>query len=458
MRIYYAQFVLSRASVLALVLIAWGCENFVEVDPPRNELVRSSVFDSNSTASAALTDIYYQLNRTGFASGSVSSISYLTTLLSDEQVVGTAPLVFSEFAANEIRPDNSNVAELWNGMYKAIYQANAIIEGVQNSTQITEEVAVQIVGEAKFLRAFSHFYLLNLFGGVPIVTGTDYQLNTNISRSSESEVYEHILKDLLECEAVLTDDYNFAGGARVRVNRNVVRAFLSRVYLYQGNWEKAEQFATTVIDNSAYSLVALSEIVSQNNEEAIWQLYNNFYPNDLLAFYLFSAPPRLSSLRESFVELFEGDDQRRQIWIGSVSSDAVTFFFPMKYHSLESAAQYSTVFRLAEQYLIRAEAKAQLNNVDGALADVNVIRERAGLTSIASSGEVEIMKVIEQERRSELFSEWGHRWFDLKRTGRATAVLSSLKPQWSETDLLLPIPEIQIKNDPSMKGSQNPGY
>jgi starch-binding outer membrane protein, SusD/RagB family len=122
-------------------------------------------------------------------------------------------------------------------------------------------------------------------------------------------------------------------------------------------------------------------------------------------------------------------------------------------------AEYSTLLRLAEQYLIRSEARAQQNNIAGAQQDINVIRARAGLTATTANDKASLLMAIEQERKVELFTEHGHRWLDLKRTGRAEVILAPIKgSNWQPTDVLYPIPQYQILNDPAMNNAQNPGY
>ncbi|HEU4473178.1 MAG TPA: RagB/SusD family nutrient uptake outer membrane protein, partial [Flavisolibacter sp.] len=121
-------------------------------------------------------------------------------------------------------------------------------------------------------------------------------------------------------------------------------------------------------------------------------------------------------------------------------------------------AEYLIVFRLAEQYLIRAEARMHKGDIQGSISDLNIIRSRAGLPSLpVTLTPVQLATAIEQERRVELFCEWGHRWQDLKRTGRAGAVLSTAKaPNWQSTDELYPIPAVEMQNNPFL--TQNPGY
>jgi hypothetical protein len=118
--------------------------------------------------------------------------------------------------------------------------------------------------------------------------------------------------------------------------------------------------------------------------------------------------------------------------------------------------EYNMVLRLAEQYLIRAEARGMQNDLTGAMDDVNIIRARAGLSSIDGTGfaQQDVLDAIDQERRAELFVEWGHRWFDLKRTGKIDAVLGPVKPDWQSKDALFPIAQTEIIANPNL--IQNP--
>ena len=108
-------------------------------------------------------------------------------------------------------------------------------------------------------------------------------------------------------------------------------------------------------------------------------------------------------------------------------------------------------------YLIRAEVRAHLNNLLGANTDLNTIRNRAGLPDTNTNNPEVLLNDILKERRVELFTEVGHRFFDLKRTGKTGEKLSALKPNWSDSDLLLPIPEKELLLNNSLQ-PQNPGY
>ncbi len=119
-------------------------------------------------------------------------------------------------------------------------------------------------------------------------------------------------------------------------------------------------------------------------------------------------------------------------------------------------AEYFTILRLAEQYLVRAEARAQQNNVPGSRADLLVVRQRAGLGATPANDKDALLLAVERERRIELNSEMGHRWFDLKRTGRINAVLSAVKTNWKAESALYPVPADQRSRNGNL--TQNPGY
>ncbi len=175
-------------------------------------------------------------------------------------------------------------------------------------------------------------------------------------------------------------------------------------------------------------------------------------------------------MNPDFIASFDVDDLRLLNWIDSIKVESQIYFFPYKYNDLDGeVTQYSTVFRLAEQYLIRAEARARQNKFDLSIEDLNVIRIRANEDLLDSSDpsfdQTKLLDEIEQERRHEFFAEWGHRWLDLKRwqsknnsaLTRADDVLPNLKGNlWQSTDVLYPIPNVQMQNDPNMANSQNP--
>ncbi|MEZ0129914.1 RagB/SusD family nutrient uptake outer membrane protein, partial [Flavobacterium sp. LBUM151] len=128
-----------------------------------------------------------------------------------------------------------------------------------------------------------------------------------------------------------------------------------------------------------------------------------------------------------------------------------------KNNTTPASVEYSVLLRLAEQYLIRAEARAQQGDFIGAKEDLNKLRERAGLKEITASTKEELLKAVAQERRHELFTEYGHRFFDLKRSGEIDSLLSSEKAGWNPTDILFPLPQTELELNPNLL-PQNEGY
>lgn len=434
--------------LLLFLSFTLGCDDFVEVDPPRTDLTREAIFESDETAQAAMAEIYFQIGNNGFAGGSINSVTLIAALSADDLVNAiTWDNNFQQMQDNSIIPANSLITFLWQDMYACIYKCNAIIEGLDKSHMISAGVKQQLLGEAKFLRAFSHFYLVNLFGDVPLVLTTNYELNQAIGRNSMADVYEQIVIDLIDAKGSLPGSYSFANGERTRASQAAATALLARVYLYLGEWANAEEQATLVIEDDKFTLMTeLNEIFLKNSSEAILQFYPRFgFPGDFSTFIEYGF-----HLSSDFVSAFEAGDRRNLDWNFSGTS--------YKYNSFIRFSQYSTALRLAEQYLIRAEARLEQDNISGAQDDLNVIRMRAGLGNTPFNDGISLLPAIEKERRFELFNEWGHRWLDLKRRMRIDDVLKEKKSDWATTDALYPIPEIQIENSLGMRGAQNPGY
>src|SRR5690606_6547573 len=231
------------------LLLATGCEDFLDIGTPRTELLRSSVFSEVTTANAAVVELYNSM-RQGFVSGYPSGLSITASLSSDELLLFEPYADRIDVSENEIMPDNKHVTELWGNMYHLIYKANAIIEGLSES-DIEQIEKDRLTGEALFVRAFTYFHLVNLWGDVPLVLSTDYQVNNRLTRAPVVQVNEQIVSDLLKAQLLLQEEYD---GERVRANRGAATALLARMYLYLGQWSKAEEEATKVINNELYAL------------------------------------------------------------------------------------------------------------------------------------------------------------------------------------------------------------
>jgi hypothetical protein len=453
--------------LLSIVLLTAfnSCERFLEVDPPKTKIETSLVFKNERTADQAIIAIYATMSNTGaFASGDENSVSTLCGLSADELINYPRKMPEpQEFDENDLTALNANVFNLWTSLYKAIYLSNAALEGLDAAASINSNVKTVLKGEALFDRAFCYFYLVNLFGDVPLIISTDYAINAKAPRVAKDNVYKQIINDLLEAKALLNDDYN--GAERIRPNKATAEGMLARVYLFTGDWGNAELYSTLVIDQTRYELTDLNKVFLANSLETIWQLKPGTQI-DLVSGATHEAsvftPPMILNfnvLQSTLVTSFEPGDQRYVEWVRKYG----TIYHPYKYRQNNvnnPLTEYSTVLRLSEQILIRAEARAQLDNLWGnnsAEADINRIRNRAGLGNTSAGTKDQLLSAIAQERRVELFTEWGHRWLDLKRTNQADLVLDPLKPKWSSIDALYPIPQKERNNNPNLK-PQNPGY
>jgi hypothetical protein len=351
-----------------------------------------------------------------------------------------------------------------------IYDATAVIEGIEASTSaaLIGSVRDQLTGEALALRAFSYFYLVNYFGDLPMVLTSDSKKILALKRSPVSQVYDQIISDLVKARSLLSSDFAFTGNEKIRVNKWFAEALLARVYLYTGRYQDAINSSTAVINQTGLFGLnqELSDVFLKNSREAIFQLkqttddafLKNGTPEGLrLLFVPGQLPAPLFTLSEQLLNSFEANDKRKTVWTASHPPHQT----PAKYKNGEGK-EYYMVMRLAEQYLIRAEAivRGTPGNAGAAVADLNLLRRRADLTELDNNlPAASVLDTIMHERRIEFFAEWGHRWFDLKRTGKAHEVLSAIpiKQPWAgDFQLLYPIPAPEIKNNALLE--QNPEY
>lgn len=468
--INYCQWLL--ISVLPMIT---GCKKFVSIAPPKTQLVTASVFENNATASVAQTGIYNQMFSVSY------NVSEANGLLSDE---------LTNYGTQAI----NNVAEymnqmtaiggfgLWSAAYNYIYQENALLSEIRGNSALSSAVAKQLTGEALFVRAFWNFYLVNCYGDVPLVTTTDYTINQLISRSPRTVVFQQIIDDLQRAENLLNSNFvnaddtsSSAQTERVRPTRWAAAALLARAYLYTGNWAGADSAASAVIGNSAmFNLTGLDTVFLKDSRETIWALQTPTPASQNTedgTGYVLTAAPDVSggkTISPQLQSAFEPGDNRYTHWVGHITVNGSTYYFPFKYKGTQAnfkgtVTEYTMVLRLAEQYLIRAEAEAQLNQLTNASADINTIRTRAGLRGTSAVSREDLLTAILHERQVELFVEWGHRWFDLIRMGAVDSVMgppgnvTQFKlGTWVATDTLYPIPQSDRSIDPNL--SQNSGY
>jgi uncharacterized protein YbjQ (UPF0145 family) len=479
-------FYIKRLLLLVPAFVSLSCTKLVEIPEPKDTVTTSKIFNNDMQAKGAMVSVYSTMinGDSGFI-GFGCGLTTMMTGLSADELKNTGGGTYDQFNRNMLDARDGAVAKLWITAYRAIYGANAVVEGIEASQAPTlhAQVRTELTAEAKFTRAFCYFYLVNLYGDVPLALTTDFNKLVTMARTPKLEVYQQMVKDLQDAVNGLPGDYTAGAGERIRPNKWAAKSLLARVYLYLEDYDKAAVQANDVISQTdLYQLETtdLNRVFLKNSTEAIWQLAQSpdafnrgnstpegytLLPNPIdVGSVSFEISPSLS-------DAFEPGDLRRSIWIGTsfFKSGSVTtaLQFPYKYktgrHNMavgQPPSEYYMVFRLAEQYLIRAEARALLGQTNLAITDLNALRNRAGLQSLSTNlTKEQAIIAVAKERQTELFTEWGHRWFDLKRTGKASAVLSAIpiKQPWAgDYQLLYPIPADEISRDHFL--AQNPNY
>jgi hypothetical protein len=462
------------AILLSTFLLTPSCKKFVEVGAPTTQVGLDEAFSSNAGAVSVISGLYSRSNWQGnaYSPGIFLALSGFAGLSSDElKMASYSSPYYSEMKNNVISTGSPLMSNfLWAMPYNNIAQCNFALDGLTKSTSLTPVLKDQLMGEVLFLRSFLYFYLVNLYGDVPLVLSNDPNVSNTLPRTSSKEIYSKIIEDLKIAQKLMGESYPDAN--RSRANRLCATALLARTYLYTGDFANAEAEASRVISAStAYQLSGLPEAFLSASKETILQFSSQ---TGISAFgSAFIAAPGFAPqyvLEDNLYSSFAPADMRKAVWSGEVSVGTRKYYTINKYRQRSGVGdEYSVVLRLAEQYLIRAEARTELSKLPLAIADLDAIRQRAGLLPLLqvnpSISKSNLLLEVESERKWELFGEFGHRWLDLKRrasintTGqtRADDVLGAAKPQtWKSSAQLYPIPQSELKNNPNL--IQNPGY
>lgn len=467
-----------RKPIVIFVIAAFSisfisCKKLIEIPQPDSTITTEKVFTSGDIAAQAISGLYYSMANGRDPNLTVGGMTIYTGFSSDELVLYNLTNTNAlEFYQNDLSPFNVQLLpRLWRTPFTNIYQANAIIEGLQNSASVSDSVRSELLSEAKFVRAFLNFNLTNLYGDIPYLANTSWRENNLLSRLPVSQVYQNIVADLKDAQNHLVEDFSVGKGERIVPNRWTATALLARVYLYLEDWTDAETQATQVINSPYFSLVSLDDVFKANSSEAIWQLqhdnttFTGTATTEGWTIIPINNQP-LAYISSQLLNAFEPEDNRKNSWVNSRLINGINYHYPFKYKigRVESVfggaySEYNTVFRLAEQYLIRAEARAHQDKLAEAISDLNIIRHRAGLPDYSGSTDNKdsIIAAIMHEDQIEFFAEWGHRWLDLKRWGKIDEVIAPIKGgNWKITDKLYPIPLSELLTAPNVV--QNQGY
>ncbi|MBW8685711.1 RagB/SusD family nutrient uptake outer membrane protein [Chitinophaga rhizophila] len=437
--------------ILPIVYLLTSCSDFLDV-APKDAVSDETTINDKASAQTAVRGIYRQLGDDDYYGALFQTIGYL----SGDNIQWTgSQSVIQQFISHAVKGDNANVATVWSGIYATINRANQVIDKLPavNDATLSADEKNALLGEAYFIRALAYFDLARTWGGVQLVVkaATNISDTKGLQRSTLEQTYAQVLKDLQTAEPLLPETTN-----RYRATRKTVWALLARFYLYQGNWTQAEASASRLITDSRYRLIKPYSAFFANNvvatEESILEIA--YSANNTNAHRGYWQPPANNGTRQwapndAFIALINNP------LIGGNRSSAVAItnqgLWYGNFYYRSPATDPAYILRIAEQYLIRAEARAHQGNLEGALQDLDAVRDRAGLTGSTAVSANEILLAIEHERRLEFAFE-PHRWYDLVRTKRAAAVLGLT----DEKRYVMPIPAIELSADDALE--PNPGY
>ncbi len=460
-----------------ITILSTSCSDFLDSEL-KGEHSSDSYYTSKANAISAVTGIYNSLYN--------NKLWVFTDVASDDAVKGGNSgdqgdiNDINDFSANA---DNGIIATFWQSTYETISQANNAITYIPN-IDMDDDLKARLIGEAKFLRAYSYFNLVNIFGEIPLKLepqNTDETINVGLSEITT--IYNQIKQDLSDAVKDLPQFYSTETG---RVTQGAALTLLAKVNLYQENYTECLKNIDSIQNLSIYSLEANYEDLfitgAEESPEVIFDL--QFINNDVASLgnwlnvwfapsyeggYYFNAPT------QEYVDAFSEktsdgeDDPRLDISIGregkpwfndttfSASWSEATGYLVKKYNEDlkdDAAKSQSTVpyhiLRYADVILMKAEALNESGSTTLATNEVNTIRNRAQLDSIITTTQISLRETIRNERRKELGFEF-NRFFDLMRYGKSTATAALPDLPWTGERFYFPIPQSEIDSNTALQ-------
>ncbi|MDF2192622.1 RagB/SusD family nutrient uptake outer membrane protein [Paraflavitalea sp. CAU 1676] len=457
--------VLLLTGLLAMI----ACNKLTDVDEPPGRYTHP--FRDNITANQVMLGIYEKnLLEQGLYFGHLSRFGGLQ---GGELALLTTQGDEADFQYWRLKAMNRHLSPCWTPAYTCIARCNGVLAELPDAPGVEVGVKKYLLGEARFWRALSYFYLVNLWDHVPMVTGTDIGANAQEQQSSPVDVNKLVVADLEAALDLLPTQHPGAvpdSLRRTRIELGAARALLARVHLYLGHYAEAAHYASLVIESGTYALAPLDSVFHYQSRETIFQLkpvlaiMNTAEGGNFLAFT--GVHPNYELTAATLTSFVPGDGRLAQ-WTKTVRVGNQDRYQPFKYQLMKGQPrhEYSIVLRLAEQYLIRAEARVQLGDLAGAQTDITTVRRRAAphdpVTAVTADS---LLAALIRERQAELFTEWGHRYFDLKRWWQLPAGFLHSKastwlmaqPGWAAYRMRWPIPQQELRKNLQLQ--QNEQY
>ena len=486
-------------SLLMAVMTIWSCnEDFLE-RKPKGQLTYDTFFETSDHAIWATNAIYQQ-----YRSWEMCAFPWigLTDILSDDADKGsteTDALYMKQLDDFTFDATNEGISGAWLGHYRAIFRANLAVDNIPG-IDMDPVLRDRLVAEAKFLRSYAYFRLVQWFGDIPLVTHvlTDDQYY-NQPRVPKEQVYDFIENDLLEAINVLPEKSKYASADLGRVTKGAARGILAKLYMVKHDFARAAEQCEAIITSGEYALLArYGDIflpIGENGTESVFEItavavqaaiagpgatpFNmvqgvrgvpnlgfgfNRPSDDLVAEFETSDPRRGATILVVGEPLPDGSAvvQDNPEIVGERFNQKA--WVPAHAGLNDNGPGNIRILRYSDILLLAAEAHNELGDPGKALGYLNMVRARARGTSnsilpdVTTTDKDMLREKIYHERRVELGMEQ-HRWFDLARWGRIADEMAPLKPDFfkSPKNLLLPIPQSEI----DLTGGiwmQNEGY
>lgn len=478
---------------LLLALPFYACEKFLDLQPLDNSVAvsntasDSAVYKSGSEVEEALAGAYGDFKNEYF------QFDYFVNgdAQSDNAYAGADNSANFQIDNYNIDATNGNVKRDWGYLYAAIGKVNKIINNVDSVSDplFTAQRRMEIKGEASFIRAFMYFQLVQLWGDVPLQLTEIKTISAELldeiypimfpARDPMDAVYSTIVSDLERAlGSVKTTDVH-----KGYATKGAANAMLAKVYAAREphEWDKVLKYCNDVIAGP-YSLLPefdqLWDNSAENTAESIFEInYSGGSSDGNWGAKMFRGVDwkKFNIPSNDLVKAFEEEQDNIRMEASVIYEDVSGIWtdghwpqthypFLNKYRNFQEGSDQNDIFiRLADILLLKAEALNETGDVTGAAELVNQIRTRVDLPNTTAATKEAMRLAIEKERRLELAFE-GHRWFDLKRTGRAIEVMNSatgvggelLGYTLNQNRLLWPVPQEEL--DINTKLVQNPGY
>ena len=510
------------ASLAALLLLAAGCKKALNYTP-EVFVAQTQVFKDQAGATAAVTGIYTQLQTL-----KKSDYALIGIIGTDEARCTYQSQGYGDYWANvtgldvydlKFSSQNYQLSGFWADCYLGIANANFAVQGIPGASIQDPSVAARLMGEAKFMRALFYFYLVQLYGDVPLRLETT-PFSAGVKRTPSKDVYAQIIADL---QFAVSNLWTKAKNPDIgRASVEAAKALLGKVYLTTGDYADAKtQFEDLINNNSLTLLTNYADLFDgkhENNAESLFEIQYSLDPGNTQGLQnLFGSYAGAPISGEAFNihtpgyggtvvmatsyysdTIFDKTNDKRyaaSIWPHRYDGNGNTMDWwvdpglpTIKKYDISSndidinnSGKNLYYLRAADVYLMYAEVLNELGQTSAALVPLNKVRNRAGLQNLevvlgGTPTQTALRTEILVERSRELGAE-GWRWFDLKRTNTLVARVqlydnprayyvgingpSDPHPAQniSAKNMLYPIPLAELQTNLALSlTDQNPGY